>query len=189
MNKIEFMKGIEELSLFFPRFKPNNKQLSAWFIKLGDYSDAAMRLAVEEITEGSVLPSFHILMTTLLKCERATTRQPPRIPESQGFAPESKEKWELVSYGMSELLRFMSSNLEGLERRAGLDELKDFWLQVYPKLPGYKNQEQVQKMIDYKDWQKLVDLGFLETLPQAREVAIPKYSSEANFLPNIVWEE
>ena len=176
MINSDFIQGIQELSLFFPRFKPTDSQITAWYDRLKDHTGDAMRIAVFELTEEiqHSVPTYINLKEKLRQAENRLTYSPPNVPLAQGYAPESDEKRKLIAEHLQGLVKLVTGKFE----RSSADELKATYEKGYRQLPNYRSEAEIQRLLDRKAWDILIEIGFMDEPPAFEKPFVPPFSSE-----------
>ena len=178
-----FAEGIEELKLFFTRFKPTGDQIAAWYSRLNSFSSDVFQLAIYRMTEQDTGPSYETLKKELFKARHDLEKRALDIPEAQGYAPWS-DQYQSFSKDFCALLykiyaQRKKNEITKQQKDAQLKDLSEMYVSAYQNLPGYKNTDQIQKMIDRKEWSDLIKIGFLHTAPaEQKEVFVREFSKK-----------
>lgn len=178
MNFELWTLAIEELKSFHKSFNPTEIQITSWFRRLQNFGNDTLRLAVFGLTEGEAVPTYHKIKQALIGAQGRINKQ-TRVPEAQGWAPLSQEKLDHFNHHI-ELLHKIKKIQDSSERRIFADDLKKQWLNTYQQLPNYRTRQEMQDLIDAKNWTELVRIGFLAEMPEGR-VEIPRMQSEGKF--------
>jgi hypothetical protein len=170
-----FKKGIAELNLFFPTFKPNTAQIRAWYHRLKPLEEEQLRLTIYTITESQAkTPTFYALKWHLFEAKNILKKiKAKTIIIEGGYAPMSNEKHALVK----ECIRgnWQMFALSKPERAEQARFLKEVWRKNYPKLPGYKTEAQCKELLRQKNWAELIRLGVIAHEPTKPDVYYPGF--------------
>lgn len=170
-----FEAGIGELELFFKGFKPNVDQLAAWFKRVKHFTEDEFRLAIYRITEDSKLPSYEVIKTQCFEARKTLSPKQSKVPRPQGFAPESHEQ-KLFTQSCMKLLLIA---LEQKASKTAFAELFTIWNDGYKRLPDYKSEAEVKRLIEQQRWSELVSLGFIQAIPnEPPKPYIPSFENE-----------
>jgi len=181
LRRITFKFGMEELRLFFKAFKPKSEQLEAWYSRLQQFEDSALRVAINVLTETETYaPSFAKLKEEIIKARDKLGHTHQETLKAVGsYAALSDDKFELQSGLMGDLLDLLRLPAEQRAVRAKM--LKETWHNQYQELPDVINQQQAQDLIDRKDWESCLHYGIITEQPKEQETMyIPLFSTEKN---------
>lgn len=189
MLKIEstfFADGMAELKLFFPRFKPTADQVLAWYERLKHFSHDEYELAIYRMTEQDIGPSYEMLKRELFAARRDLQPQSDHVPKAQGWAPLTDELKAYSKESMHMLFETLKLRAEKKitreQAQERFDDLKQLWLAGYKTLPEYRTEAQIQELINHRDWNTLVTIGFMTESPKPKkEVFKRSFTQKKNY--------
>jgi hypothetical protein len=163
-----FQAGLRELGLFFKSFKPTEDQQVAWYGRLRNFTEETYRLGIYRITEDSkTAPGYADIRRSLFDAQKQLKEKIlNEIVVDGGGAPLSEPKWDLMRECMAELKRLIECNLTKEDRKEAEDIILTVWRNGFPKLPGYKTEDQIQNMKDSKDWERLLKIGYINNIDE-----------------------
>lgn len=152
MDKHVFNAGLEELRLFFPRFKPTSDQRAVWYERLERFDEEIFRLAIFRITETvGTSPSYTKIKEFMFMAKRELgIGFGEEIKIQGGYAPRSDEKWAFQKDGMTNLLAAMEMQ-DGEARQDRMNMINRAWIEGYKRLPGYINEEAARRVAGSED--------------------------------------
>lgn len=177
MDKYVFADGLKELQRFFPTLKLEGTQLKAIYERLKHFENDEWRLAVYDLSEHQrTTPKYADMRDALFKAKKRINKPGVKIAQAQGWAPMTDEKRQLCQDHVRQLLAVMG--MPKADQPAAEKDLKKMWANTYPKLPGYRSAREIHRMIEQRQWDKLIELGFMMEAPTDESVFIPPFSNE-----------
>jgi hypothetical protein len=171
LTKEFFDKGIEELKLFFQKFRPSADQVEVWYSRLNNFTSDEYQLAIFRITESGEYPSYVKLKEELWKAKHDLAEIKIKIG-GQGWAPRSPEHIKLAKMLCSALAKITGERMQRKITKELADQsfaqLTEIWNAEYKNLPDYKSESEIEHLIQARQWKTLIEIGFLESEPEVK---------------------